>query len=317
MPINDKRLAAREILEQIDMPRGQRNDRSAWTLLALGDLTPDRPWADVASPIMGITPIIEWIAAHYGKRYAPNSRETIRRFSIHQFMEAGLVVYNGDAPDRAVNSPKAGYQLSAEAVTLLRSYGTQRWDEALRTFLSIKPGLATRYAAKRERSMVPVEIAEGRTISLSPGAHSELIRDIVEQFAATHVPGSRLIYVGDTGDKIGFLDEQALAELGVAVDLHGKLPDVVLHDVRRDWLILAESVTSHGPVDGKRHDELHRLFADARAGLVFVTAFPNRATMARYLSELAWETEVWIASDPTHLIHFNGDRFLGPHSLPE
>lgn len=313
MTREEKRIAARAILDQIDMPKGQRNDRSAWTLLALGDLSPSRPWAKTATPTMGITPIIEWIAEHYGHRYAPNSRETIRRHSIHQFMDAGLVIYNADAPHRAVNSPKAGYQLTPEAVELLRSYGTRAWPAALETYLALKPGLAGRYAAARETSQVPVHIPGGMTIQLSPGAHSELIRDIVESFASTHTPGARLIYVGDTGSKIGFFDEKALSDLGVTVDRHGKMPDVVLHDRHRNWMILAESVTSHGPVNAKRHRELRELFAGSKIGLVYVTAFPNRKTMAKYLSDLAWETEVWVASDPTHLIHFNGDRFLGPH----
>lgn len=77
-----------------------------------------------------------------------------------------------------------------------------------------------------------------------------------------------------------------------------------------------EAVTSHGPVDGKRHDELANLFAGSKAGLVYVTAFPNRAVMGRYLSEIAWETEVWAADAPSHLIHFNGERFLGPYHAP-
>lgn len=179
--------------------------------------------------------------------------------------------------------------------------------------MSLQPRLATRYAAERDRSLIPVQVSGERMIALSPGAHSELIRDIVERFAATHTPGAKLIYVGDTGDKIGFFDDAALGELGVVVDRHGKMPDVVLYDVRRGWLVLVESVTSHGPVDGKRHGELARLFAGSNVGIVYVTAFPSRAPMTRYLSELAWETEVWVASDPTHLIHFNGDRLLGPH----
>jgi type II restriction enzyme len=81
----------------------------------------------------------------------------------------------------------------------------------------------------------------------------------------------------------------------------------------KNWLLLVESVTSHGPMDGKRHNELTRLFAGATAGLVYVTAFPNRVTMARYLDSIAWETEVWVADAPSHLIHFNGERFLGPY----
>jgi len=126
-----------------------------------------------------------------------------------------------------------------------------------------------------------------------------------------------LIYAGDTGDKWGYFDAVLLSKLGVNVDAHGKMPDVVLHYPERNWLLLIESVTSHGPVDGKRHAELARLFADSTAGLVYVTAFPNRAIMGRYLGEIAWETEVWVADAPSHLIHFNGERFLGPYPVSE
>jgi hypothetical protein len=159
-----------------------------------------------------------------------------------------------------------------------------------------------------------VEIAPGKKITLSPGEHSELIRAIIEEFAPRFVPGSLLVYAGDTGDKWGYFDAPLLAELGIDVDSHGKMPDVVLHFAEMGWLLLVESVTSHGPVDGKRHDELAKLFAGSRAGLVYVTAFPSRAIMGRYLGEIAWETEVWVADAPSHLIHFNGVRFLGPYA---
>ena len=160
---------------------------------------------------------------------------------------------------------------------------------------------------------IPVAVADGKGIRLSPGAHSELIKAIVEEFAPRFAPGSKLVYAGDAGEKWGYFDQQLLAALGVEVDAHGKMPDVVLLDTARGWLLLVESVTSHGPVDGKRHEELRRLFAGSKAGLVYVTAFPDRATMKKYLADIAWETEVWVAEAPTHLIHFDGDRFLGPY----
>ncbi len=50
-----------------------------------------------------------------------------------------------------------------------------------------------------------------------------------------------------------------------------------------------------------------------KAGLILVTAFPNRRSMASFVAQIAWRTEAWCADEPTHLIHFNGDRFLGPH----
>ena len=82
----------------------------------------------------------------------------------------------------------------------------------------------------------------------------------------------------------------------------------------RNWLVLVESVTSHGPVDAKRHSELSRLFSSSSAGLVYVTAFPDRSVMSQYVGQIAWETEVWVADSPTHLIHFNGPKFLGPYA---
>lgn len=308
---------ALQILTDIGLPRAQRNERSALTLLALIDMRPDKTWAAAAAPLMGITPIMDWIRDHYGKTYAPNTRETIRRQTMHQFVQANLALYNPDDPLRPVNSPRAVYQVSPDALALLRFYGTAGWDTALPRYLEQWKTLAERYAREREMNRVPVRVAEGVNLHLSPGEHSELIRDIIEEFAPRFAPGSVLIYAGDTGEKMGYFDHERLHALGVTVDSHGKMPDVVLHYTKCDWLLLVESVTSHGPVDAKRHEELMRLFAGSSAGLVYVTAFPNRPTLARYLSEIAWETEVWVADAPTHLIHFNGVRFLGPYPTSE
>jgi len=161
-------------------------------------------------------------------------------------------------------------------------------------------------------SHVPLQTIAGSSIKLSPGAHSNLIKQIVEVFGSHFAPGGVLLYAGDTGDKWGYFDSTGLANLGVMVNSHGKMPDVVIHLPKVNWLLLCEAVTSHGPVDGKRRNELKQLFKGSTAGLVFVTAFPTRAVMTRYLGSIAWETEVWCADAPTHLIHFNGERFLGP-----
>jgi hypothetical protein len=199
---------------------------------------------------------------------------------------------------------------------LLRSFGTKAWRDRLMDYLAQRETLIARYAREREQNRIPVRIAPGQQITLSPGEHSELIQAIIEEFGPRFAPGSVLIYAGDTGDKWGYFDAASLAELGVEVDAHGKMPDVVFHFTERNWLLLVESVTSHGPVDSKRHAELARLFAGSKAGLVYVTAFPDRAIMGRYLGEIAWETEVWVADAPSHLIHFNGPRFLGPYNAP-
>jgi hypothetical protein len=311
---NDYIEAAQQIIVSLGLPRAQQNERSALCLLALLNLTQGKAWADAENPLVGITPIMDWAREHYGKEYAPNTRETFRRQSMHQFCDAGVALYNPDKPDRPVNSPKAVYQIEPAALALLRTFDTPAWHDSLAAYLAERETLVARYAKEREQNRIPVEIASGQQITLSPGEHSELIRAIIEDFAPRFAPGSVLVYVGDTGDKWGYFDTALLAGLGVDVDSHGKMPDVVLHFIAKNWLLLVESVTSHGPVDGKRHAELAKLFVGSTAGLVYVTAFPNRSIMGRYLGEIAWETEVWVSDAPSHLIHFNGVRFLGPYA---
>ncbi|MGE3976240.1 MAG: BsuBI/PstI family type II restriction endonuclease [Nitrospira sp.] len=308
--------AAHQVLISLGLPRAQQNERSALCLLAVLNLTPAKPWSKAENPLVGITPIMDWAREHYNKEYAPNTRETIRRQTMHQFCDAGIALYNPDQPDRPVNSPKAVYQVEPAALSLLRTFGTPAWHDALTSYLAERETLVMRYAKERRQNRIPVKIAPEKEITLSPGEHSELIRAIIEEFAPRFAPGSVLVYAGDTGDKWGYFDAPSLAELGVDVESHGKMPDVVLHYTAKDWLLLVESVTSHGPVDGKRHAELAKLFANSTAGLVYVTAFPSRTVMSRYLGDIAWETEVWVADAPSHLIHFNGARFLGPHDTP-
>jgi hypothetical protein len=305
--------SALHVLSELGMPNAQQNERSAVSLLALLNLQPGMSWSQATDPLIGITPIMIWARAHYGRNDAPNTRETFRRQTMHQFVDAGIALYNPDDPTRPVNSPRAVYQISPPTLQLLKTHGSKEWQSNLAEYLKIRKTLADQYAAARQLHQIPVTTADGKALALTPGDHSHLIKAIIEDFAPRFAPGSTLIYAGDTGSKAGYFDESLLAKLGVVLDRHGKLPDVVLHYVERNWVLLIESVTSHGPVDGKRHGELSNLFATCSAGLVYVTAFPNRQIMGRYLPEIAWETEVWCADAPSHLIHFNGNRFLGPY----
>lgn len=304
---------AQHILAALGFPLAQRNRRSALILLALLDLRPETAWPDAKSPSMGVTPIMDWCREHYRTAYKPNTRETFRRQTLHQFIEAACVVINPDDPQRATNSKDNVYQIEPRALDLLRAYGSPAWEPLLAAYLHERPGLAIRYARLRTMQKIPAMIEEHREIYLTPGKHSELIKAIIDEFRPRYAPAGTVLYVGDTGAKWGHFDVEALARLGVTVDAHGKMPDVVIYDPARNWLLLIEAVTSHGPVDGKRHDELARLFSGARAGLIYVTAFPTRKEMARYLAAISWETEVWVADAPDHLIHFDGERYLGPY----
>ena len=161
---------------------------------------------------------------------------------------------------------------------------------------------------------IPVKITADIDLTLSPGGQNVLIKKIWDEFCSRFTPGGKLIYLGDTADKWAYFDEATFKQLGmVTPDEHGKIPDMVVYFTEKNWLVLIEAVTSHGPINPKRKIELEALFKDSKAGLVFVTAFLTRKDMLRYLAEIAWETEVWVAESPDHMIHFNGKRFLGPY----
>ncbi|HMQ33685.1 MAG TPA: BsuBI/PstI family type II restriction endonuclease [Chloroflexaceae bacterium] len=302
---------ALSILKLLGLPRGQQNERSALTLLALLQLTPLTPWSEAQAPLCGITPMMAFFEAHYGRTYAPNTRETVRRQTVHQFLEAGFVLANPDQPDRPVNSPKAVYQIEPSLLAVLQTYGSEAWAGRLHTYLSSIQTLKERYARERSERMLPVQLAEEQTLYLTPGGQNELVKQVLEAFRPRFVPQGEVLYVGDAGKKFALFKRDELAELGVELDEHGKMPDVLSFDRARRWLFLVEAVTSHGPIDGKRHDELRRLFAGAQAGLVYVTAFLERKALQKELANISWETEVWIAEAPSHLIHFDGERFLG------
>ena len=305
---------ARIILETLGMDAERSNERSALVLLALLRLTPDEPWAEAANPMLGTRAVMDFIRDEYGKDYAPNTRETVRRFTLHQFVEAQLIVQNPDEPQRPVNSPKWNYQVTAEALDVLRVYGTDSWQSATDRYLADLPGLKARYAAAREMNRIPLTLPDGSIFTLTPGGQNVLLKAMVEDFCPRFTPGGQVLYIGDAGDKWALFEREALSSLNVEVDEHGKMPDLVIYLPNRNWLVLLEAASSHGPVDSKRQAELADLFAQSTAGLVYVSCFPDRAEFRKYVDKIAWESEVWCADHPTHMIHYNGERFLGPYA---
>jgi hypothetical protein len=303
---------ALSILIALGIPREQHNDRTAMCLLALVDLYDDKKWDQATNPTHGIRGILDFIREKMKIPYAENTRETIRDESVKPLVAAGILERNPDAPNRSTNSPATVYQIAPEALDLLKKFGQTEWNTALEEYLSSRVTLIERYARRRTELQVKIKVGNS-DIQISSGTHSELIKQILEQFVPMFAPNAKTLYVGDTGSKWGLFDADRLAELGVEVSRHGQMPDVLLYDEEKNWLFLIESVTSNGPIDGRRYEELLGLFGKSKAELVFVTAFPDRKVMRRYLHVLAWETEVWIADAPDHLVHFNGEKFLGPH----
>ena len=298
------------ILKALGLPRQQQNERSALTLLALSHMTPETNWRDADNPLVGITPMMEFFAQHYGKAYKPNTRETVRRQTVHQFLQAGLITINPDHPARPVNSPKAVYQIETSALELLRTYGTEDWGRNLSAYLATVETLQQKYAQERQASRLVVPLAQNPALTLSPGGQNVLIQQIIANFVPNFAPEGKVLYIGDADEKFAVYEKENLAALNVQVEEHGKMPDVIVHDPVRNRLILMEAVTSHGPVDAKRREELLYLFQASTSNVILITAFLNRKVMNKYLNDISWETEIWLADAPSHMIHFNGDKFL-------
>ena len=305
---------AQEILKALGLPAAQQNEMSALTLLALCSIKEDMPWADATRTSQRITKeIMAFVNENYkaDAPYAPNTRETFRRQVLHQFIQAGAANYNPDDPTLPVNSPKAHYAITQEALEVAQSYGTKNWDSRTQQFAVEYEILRDRYAAERDMHRIPLVI-EGNEYYLSPGAHNEVQAAVVEEFAPRFAPGGKLLYIGDTEDKDLYVNPAGLEALNLPITEHSKLPDIVISDDKREWLFLVEVVTSHGPVSAKRVVELEEFTKDCPYGIVYVTAFPNAKEFKKHVDDIAWETEVWLSDTPDHMIHFNGDRFIGP-----
>ena len=304
---------SQEILRAFEFDRKRTNETSARTLLALAGLDESSTWADATNERMGVRYILDWMRGPLRHPIAENSRETIRRFVLHQFVDAGFCLYNDDDPARPTNSSKNNYRLNPEALLTIKLYGTPDFVPAVEEYLAEVGSLTAKYQAARDLARIPVTTPTGEVFTLKGGGQNILIKEMVENFCAYFVPGGEILYVGDADDKLATFERDRLASLGVVVDEHGKMPDLVVYQARSNWLFLMEAASTHGPVDHIRYSELSRMFADSSAGIIYVSCFPNRSVMRRFLADLAWETEVWLASDPTHMIHLNGDRFLGPY----
>ena len=300
---------ARDILSALQVPAKQQNTMCCCVLLAMAGLKEGQDWLSATNNWIRIHDVIAFASENYGIIYAENSRETIRKQAMHHFRNAAFIEDNG----KATNSPNYRYRLTDEMLKLLQSYSSGLWSKNLNTFLSNHETLISIYASKRAVRKMPVRI-NGLELTFSPGKHNQLQRAIIEEFAPRFAPNSECLYVGDTIEKDLVKNENKLRELGFAITLHDKMPDVVLYSSQKNWIYFIEAVTSVGPMEPKRIKEIEEMTTSVTAGKIYVTAFLDFKTFKMFSESLAWETEAWIAETPDHMIHLNRDKFLGPHN---
>ena len=304
---------AKGVLTAIGMPKAQTNDRSAYVLLALSNLSEGTSWSFAEKPTMRIVDLMNFMSENYEKHYKPNTRETIRKDTIHQFVDGAVAERNTDSADRPTNSPNYSYCLTDEMLSLIQTYGTNKWQDTLKRFVDQQGTLIEKYNRERDIVRVPVTV-NGQAFSFSAGEHNALQKAILEEFAPRFAKGAEVLYVGDTENKALIKNREILESLRVRLGDHDKLPDVVLYSEDEKWIYFIEAVTSVGPISNKRMREFNTMTMECNAGIIFITAFPDMSVFKKFIDQLAWETEIWIADNPDHLIHLNGDKFIGPRN---
>lgn len=298
---------ARKFLKNIGMPKRQQTDLCCYVLLAMSDIKPNDNWSRATNDWIRIHDIIQFVNQNYGIAYAENSRETFRKQALHHFRTAALIEDNG----KATNSPNYKYRLTSEALTVVRNIGGKKEDQVIVEFNFIHDTLIDIYASKKVMKKMPVKI-NNIDFTFSPGKHNQLQKAIIEEFAPRFAPDSECLYVGDTIEKDLVKNVDKLKQLGFEITLHDKMPDVILYCEEKNWIYFIEAVTSVGPMDVKRIIQIEEMTENVMAGKIYITAFINFNTYKTFSASLAWETEVWIAEMPEHMIHLNGDKFMGP-----
>lgn len=310
------------ILSELGVPlaglSGRRREKMAKAFLAVAGVRPRVPWSKaLANHESGhkliSRQVIQFMNEHLGESISSGSYDDIRRKDLILPVAAGIVVKSAANPNANTNDGTRAYALSPDAAKQVSLFGTPQWSTQLSKYLSGQKTLSERLSRDRKLAQIPVKIKDGVNLEFSPGAHNRLQKDIIEQFLPAFGFGARVLYVGDTTDKDLFLDKEGLQELKFSEIAHDKLPDVVAYSSDKNWLYLIEAVTTANPISELRRLDLQLMCKDCSADIVFITAFPDRVTFRKHAKDIAWETEVWVADTPEHMIHFNGDKFLGPH----
>lgn len=307
------------ILEAVGIPIDnlpeRRLERRAITFLSATGIV--RNWADAKGLAEGhcltTKELVRQNNQYFEESQAIGSYDDIWRKDLKPLVLADLVQKSAKKPNAATNDGTRGYALEPTFLALVRQYGTASWSDALQIYLAGKTLLKDELARQRQLTKIPVTLPNGSQLEFTPGQHNLLQKLIIEEFLPRFGQGCQLLYVGDTAQKTLFLDEKILNEIQFFELAHDQLPDVIAYRAANNWLYLIEAVHSTGPISEIRMIELKKLTRTCKAEIIYITAFLNRESFRKWAKDIAWESEVWIADNPDHLIHFNGHKFLGPY----
>lgn len=296
----------------------RRMERIAMAFLAVANVKTETDWIKVdSSHALRTRDIIRYWNNHFYEKISESSYDDIRRKDLKLTVLAGIIIASSANPNAARNDGTRAFALSPDYTALIRSFGSNRWEADVEEFLANKVTLEEQLSGKRDLQLIPVKFSSGKTSELSPGKHNELQKAVIEEFLPRYGYSAEVLYVGDTANKFLYLEQERLEALRFFELSYGELPDIVAYSEQKNWLYLIEAVHSSGSISPIRLLELKKLTEQCTADIIFVTAFLDRATFRQFAPDIAWETEVWIAEAPDHLIHFDGEKFLGPYSPRE
>jgi len=309
------------ILESFGIPMDttpRRLERMAITFLAITDVkdvTDLKKAKDLQNDNYSLKTreIIDYVNQHFKENISNGSYDDIRRKDLKLLVAGDIVLQS--SPDSATNDSTRGYGVNPFYADLIRAYPNQNWLKVVQKKLKDIEPIAEKLKRKRNLKKIPVQLPSGKELKFSVGLHNDLQKTIIEEFLPRYGYGAQVLYVGDTTDKYLHLNKEALKELNFFDISHEELPDIIAHTKERNWIYLIEAVHSSGAIGELRLLQLQKLTKNCKADIIYVTAFLDKTTFRKFIADIAWETEVWIADNPDHLIHFNGDKFLGPYKL--
>ncbi len=306
------------ILDKFGIPiegTPRRLERMAIAFLASGDIKKISDLQAIKDLNSGYAlktrDIIVYVNKYFGENISSGSYDDIRRKDLKLLTVAEVVLQS--SPNSATNDSTRGYTINPTYAELVRSYGSKNWEQLIADKLKNIEPLSKKLKRDREIAKVAVTLPSGGELIFSAGEHNDLQKAIIEEFLPRYGHGAEVLYVGDTSDKYLYLEKKELEKLNFFEISHEELPDVIAYSKKKNWLYLIEAVHSSGPISELRLIQLEKLTKDCKADIVYVTTFLNRPKFRQYMTDIAWETEVWIADNPDHLVHFNGDKFLGPY----
>lgn len=303
------------------------NEGSAYVAAVCCGLSQSAALSDAKITSLGISEMIKSINegfpdANKGRGYKPNTRETIRDDTVKAFLAHGILEL--EDPDIPANSSKVRYKSRETLVRLLRSIQTDDYRTELARAKAVSDKLLSIYGRKRELDQTPVVLPDEDVMFISNEGQGPLVRAIVEKMLPRFAGGVSVLAI-DTADGLKFPWEgkagnQAAESVRELISEQPKTavntpiyPDVIAYDGDKGWLFLVEACNSEGVFDERRRSRLADLLGPRFPNMIFITCFNSRNEMKQWLPQLAWETEVWVADDPDHMIHLDGAKYLSPY----